>query len=71
MKEPQMLGLFKKLVAIPGGSGFEENVIKVIDLELRRRVPDVSIDPMGNVIGRLGSGSRSVMICVHTVLSRI
>jgi tetrahedral aminopeptidase len=66
MKAPQMLELFKKLLAIPGGSGFEEKVIEVMDLELRRRIPEVSIDPMGNVIGRLGSGSRSVMICVHT-----
>ena len=26
---------------------------------------NVTVDPMGNVIGRLGTGKRSVMICVH------
>lgn len=61
-----MLELFKRLVEIPGGSGFEEKMIEAIYAELRKRVPDVSVDPMGNVIGRVGAGKKSVMICVHT-----
>jgi len=60
-----MLDLFKRLAKIPGGSGFEEEVIKAVATELRKRTPDVSLDPMGNVIGKLGTGKRSVMICVH------
>ena len=61
-----MLDLFKRLVKIAGGSGFEEDVIEVIASELRKRNVEVSIDPMGNVIGRLGTGARSLMVCVHT-----
>jgi endoglucanase len=61
-----MLEIFKQLVEIPGGSGFEEKVIEKVATELRKRVPDVSLDPMGNVIGRLGKGNKSVMVCVHT-----
>lgn len=58
--------LFKRLVETAGGSGFEEKVIEAIVSELKRRLPDVSIDPMGNVVGKLGRGKRSVMVCVHS-----
>lgn len=61
-----MLELFRQLVETPGGSGFEEKVIEAIASELGKRVPEVSVDPMGNVIGRLGAGKRSVMVCVHS-----
>jgi len=61
-----MLELFKRLVEIPGGSGFEEKVIEAVASELRRSVSDVLVDPMGNVIGKIGKGKRSVMLCVHT-----
>ncbi len=61
-----MLDLFKRLVEIPGGSGFEEKVIQAIVAELKRSLPDVSVDPMGNVIGKLGRGKKSVMLCVHS-----
>ena len=61
-----MLKNFEKLAQIPGGSGFEEEVIEFIATELKRRLPDVSVDPMGNVIGKLGKGKKSVMVCVHS-----
>lgn len=61
-----MLELFKRLLEIPGASGCEEKVIEAVSSELRKRIPEVSIDPMGNVIGKLGSGDRSLMVCVHT-----
>jgi len=61
-----MLELFKRLVETPGGSGFEEKVIEIVAGELKKRIPDVSIDPMGNVIGKVGTGEKSVMVCVHT-----
>jgi len=65
-KRKKLLELFEKLVQIPGGSGFEEMVIDAISAELRKNISDVSVDPIGNVIGRLGAGKRSVMVCVHT-----
>ena len=61
-----MFSLFEKLTGIPGGSGFEEKVIEAIASELKRSLPDVSVDPMGNVIGKLGKGKKSVMVCVHS-----
>ena len=61
-----MLKLFEKLAEIPGGSGFEEKVIEAIVSELKRSLPDVSVDPIGNVIGKIGKGKKSVMICAHT-----
>ena len=42
-----MLKLFEKLAEIPGGSGFEEKVIEFITVELKRSLPDVSVDPIG------------------------
>jgi endoglucanase len=61
-----MFNLFEKLTGIPGGSGFEEKVIEAVASELKKRLPDVSIDPLGNVIGKLGKGKKSVMVCVHS-----
>jgi endoglucanase len=61
-----MLENFERLAKIPGGSGFEEKVIAAIAAELKRNLPDVSVDPMGNVIGKLGKGKKSVMVCVHS-----
>lgn len=61
-----MLKTFEKLVEIPGGSGFEEKVIEFMVVELKRILPDVSVDSMGNVIGKIGKGKKSVMVCVHT-----
>jgi len=62
----RMFELFKRLTETPGGSGFEEKVIEFVSAELKKNLPDVSIDPMGNVIGKVGKGRRSVMVCVHT-----
>ncbi len=61
-----MLENLEKLVEIPGGSGFEEKVIEFMVTELKKYLQDVSVDPMGNVIGRLGSGKKSVMVCAHS-----
>lgn len=65
-RNQKMFERFKKLVEIPGGSGFEENVIRFISAELAQNLSNVSVDPMGNVIGKTGKGRRSVMVCVHT-----
>ncbi len=45
-----MLKIFEKLAQIPGGSGFEERVIEWMVEELKRSLPEVTVDPMGNVI---------------------
>jgi putative aminopeptidase FrvX len=65
-REKKMIEIFEKLVEIPGGSGFEERVIELMVAELGKSLPDVSVDPMGNVIGKLGKGNHSVMACAHS-----
>jgi endoglucanase len=65
-KNQMIFRLFQKLTEIPGGSGFEEKVIEFMAAELKKHLSDVSIDPMGNVIGKTGKGTKSVMLCVHT-----
>ena len=64
--ETRMLKLFEKLVGIPGGSGFEEEVIEFMAEELKKSLLDVTVDPLGNVIGKLGKGEKSAMVCVHS-----
>jgi tetrahedral aminopeptidase len=62
-----MRDLFRRLVEVPGASGFEEAVITLMAEELRKSVAEVTIDGLGNVIATLpGSGERSVLVCVHT-----
>ena len=63
-----MKEFLKKLVSIPGGSGFEEEVAKEMFRQFKEIVPDVSADSMGNVIARIGpsKSKRSVMVCAHT-----
>ncbi len=64
--ETKIHDLFEILVGIPGGSGFEEKVIEFMAKELKKSVLDVSVDPIGNVIAKLGKGERSAMVCVHS-----
>jgi endoglucanase len=61
-----MLKLLERLAEIPGGSGFEEKVIEVMVDGLKRNLPEVTVDPIGNVIGKLGKGKKSVMVCAHS-----
>jgi endoglucanase len=61
-------GFLRKLVSIPGGSGFEEDVAKEMFRQFAEIVPNVSADSMGNVVARIGpsKSKRSVMVCAHT-----
>lgn len=66
IENQRLFNRFQQLVQIRGASGFEEGVIEFISREFQKIISDVSIDPMGNVVGRLGNGKRSIMICSHT-----
>jgi putative aminopeptidase FrvX len=65
-REKKMIEIFEKLAQIRGGSGFEERVIEFMVAELEKSLSRVSVDPMRNVIGKLGKGKESVMVCVHS-----
>lgn len=63
-----MKDFLKKLVAIPGGSGFEEDVAREMFRQFSEIISDVWADSMGNVIARIGpsKSKKSIMICAHT-----
>ena len=57
--EPEMTRFLRDMVAIPSESAQEEAVIRRIRQEMESVGFDrVEIDPMGNVLGYLGSGPR-------------
>lgn len=60
------LDLLKTLTAIPGISGHEDTVARVVADHLRPLVDDVHIDSMANVIARIGTGEGArVAVCAH------
>ncbi|MBQ03883.1 hypothetical protein CL673_04120 [Candidatus Bathyarchaeota archaeon] len=54
-----------ELIEAPGVPGFEEQRRKKIIEQFSRYCDTVSVDVIGNVIGTLGDGERSVMISGH------
>lgn len=64
--EPEMVRFLRELIAIPSESSQEGRVIQHIKQEmLKVNFDDVQIDPMGNIIGRIGSGDTILAIDAH------
>jgi len=65
--EADMVRFLRDLVAIPAGSGQEGPVIQRIRQEMEKSAFDeIRIDPLGNILGRIGSGKTVVMMDSHT-----
>lgn len=63
---PAMTKFLRDLVAIPGESCEEEGVIKRIEAEMKALDFDkVVIDPMGNVLGYMGTGEKLIGFDAH------
>lgn len=63
---PAMTKFLRDLVAIPGESAEEEGVIKRIEAEMKSLDFDkVVIDPMGNVLGYMGTGETLIGFDAH------
>ncbi len=61
-----LVGFLRDLIAIPSTSGNEAEVVRRIQQEMVKiGYDDVWIDPMGNLIGRLGSGDKIIAIDGH------
>jgi len=61
-----MASFLRDLIAIPAESGREEARIARIKLEMEQVGFDrVEIDPMGNILGYLGSGKRLIAMDAH------
>ncbi len=64
--EQQVVRFLRDLIAIPSTSGREESVIHRVREEMERcRYDEVRIDPMGNILGRIGSGERVIAYDAH------
>ncbi len=65
--EKDMVRFLRDLVAIPAESSHEGPVIQRIRQEMEAvGFDEVRVDPMGNVLGRIGSGKKIVMMDAHT-----
>jgi putative selenium metabolism hydrolase len=65
--EGDMVRFLRDLVAIPAESGHEGPVVARIRQEMEKvGFDEIRIDPMGNILGRIGSGKTIVMMDSHT-----
>jgi putative selenium metabolism hydrolase len=65
--EGQMVSFLRELVAIPAESGHEKPVIERIQREMEKAgFDEIRTDPMGNLLGRIGSGKKIIMMDSHT-----
>jgi putative selenium metabolism hydrolase len=65
--EADMVCFLRDLIAIPAESGQEGPVIERIREEMERvGFDEIRIDAMGNLLGRIGSGEKVIMMDSHT-----
>ncbi len=60
-----MKDLVKKLVEAWGPSGYEHHVRALIQEEVAGLADEIRVDPLGNLICRVGSGGRKIMVSAH------
>jgi putative selenium metabolism hydrolase len=64
--EQAMTAFLRDLIAIPGESSGEEGHVRRIEKEMRAVGFDkVEIDPMGNILGTMGTGERLIAFDAH------
>ncbi|MDD4184595.1 MAG: YgeY family selenium metabolism-linked hydrolase [Candidatus Izemoplasmatales bacterium] len=64
--EPEMTKFLRDMIAIPSESCQEEKVIQRIKQEMEKTgFQEIIIDKMGNIIGRIGSGSHLIAMDAH------
>ena len=65
--EQEIVNFLRDMIAIPGESSQEKAVIDRIRQEMEKvGFDEVRIDPMGNILGRIGSGKHVIMMDAHT-----
>jgi len=57
--------LIRKLVEAWGPSGYEHHVRRLIHEEVKGLADDITVDPLGNLICRIGQGGAKVMVAAH------
>ena len=64
--EKHIVAFLRDLIAIPGESGQEGPVVERVRREMEAAgFDEVRIDPMGNILGRIGSGRKVIMMDSH------
>src|ERR1051325_7963576 len=65
--EPDIVQFMRDLIAIPAESCQEGPVIQRIQKEMQKvGFDEITIDQMGNILGRIGSGKHVIMFDSHT-----
>jgi len=57
--------LIRKLVEAWGPSGYEHHIRKLIQDEVADLADEITVDPLGNLICRVGQGGPKVMVAAH------
>src|SRR3990172_4021362 len=66
LDQQDLIAFTQDLVRIKSYSGQEEQIIRVIAQKMKSLGYDeVRIDAMGNVVGRIGNGAKSIMFDLH------
>lgn len=60
-----MDALLKKIIETAGISGYESQIAKIMEVELKKTCDDVRVDNFGNVIARKGKGKKKIMLAAH------
>ena len=60
-----MDSLLKKIMEAAGIPGYEGEIAKIMQSELKKSCDEVEIDNFGNVIARKGKGKKKIMIAAH------
>lgn len=60
-----MKELIRKLVEAWGPSGYEHQVRRLIQEEVAGLADEITVDPLGNLICRVGSGGKKIMVAAH------
>jgi putative selenium metabolism hydrolase len=65
--ESEMVHFLRDLIGIPAESSQEGPVIQHIHREMKKvGFDEILVDPMGNILGRIGSGTKIIMMDSHT-----
>jgi len=65
--ETDIVRFLREMIAIPGESSREGPVVERIRREMERvGFDETRVDPMGNLLGRIGSGKKVIMMDAHT-----
>lgn len=60
-----MKELVKKLTEAWGPSGYEHHVREIVREEVKDLADEITVDPLGNMICRVGSGGKKIMVSAH------